>query len=277
MGSEISAGVLGLGIIGSAWARHLNDDGILCGAWNRTPQRDFPCWKDSPAEVADSADVLMIVVADPPAVQAVLDEILPRLFARHLVIQSSTIDPQSSSRFAAMVRATGAAYVEAPFTGSKPAAEQRKTVFFLGGDAADIARAEPVLARISMTRNVIGTNEQATVMKLCGNLQISAQMEALCEAFAWARTAGISDDTFFAALRSSAAWSGLYTLKENKLKAGDYAPQFSVKHMLKDMKLADGAMSLPLPLVKTMMDRLGLATMNGAADEDISALLKNLY
>ena len=50
------------------------------------------------------------------------------------------------------------------------------------GDAADLARAEPVLARISVTRNVIGNNEQATVMKLCGNLQISAQMEAMCEA-----------------------------------------------------------------------------------------------
>lgn len=271
-----TVGILGLGIIGAAWAKHLNDDGVLRGVWNRSAKEDFPMWKNSPAAVAEAADVLIVVVADPPAVQSVLEAVLPKLSARHLVIQSSTIDPKSSSRFAAMVRAKGAAYVEAPFTGSKPAAEQRKTVFFLGGNAADLARAEPVLARISVTRNVIGTNEQAAVMKLCGNLQISAQMEAMCEALAWARRAGISDEVFFNGFRPTAVWSPLYNLKEPKLRAGDYAPQFSVKHMLKDMKLADGSAPMPLPVPKLMIERLGLAAANGWTDEDMAALLKNL-
>lgn len=276
MSDSEKVGVLGLGIIGAAWAKHLNDDGVLAATWNRTPQPSFAKWRATPAEVADAASVLIIVVADPPAVQSVLDAVLPKLGARHLVIQCSTIDPKSSSNFAAQVRARGSAYVEAPFTGSKPAAEQRKTVFFLGGDAADIARAEPVLARISITRNIIGNNEQAAVMKLCGNLQISAQMEALCEALAWARRAGISDEVFFNGFRPTAVWSPLYNLKEMKLRNGDYAPQFSVKHMLKDMKLADGSNPLELPIPKLLIERLGLAAANGWTDEDMSALLKNL-
>ncbi len=276
MKEEITVGVLGLGIIGSAWARHLHADGLLRGVWNRTPQPDFPKWKKTPAEVADAAERLIIVVADPPAVQSVIEAILPRLTSRHLVIQSSTIDPKSSSKFAAMVRASGAAYVESPFTGSKPAAEQRKTVFFVGGDAADIIRAVPVLARLSQERFVLGSIEQATVMKLSCNLQIAAQLEALCEGLAWARKAGISDETYFTALRPNVAWSPLYTLKEAKLRTGDFAPQFSVKHMLKDMKLADATASLPLPLARVMIERLGLAAQKGGGDEDMSALLKNL-
>lgn len=276
MSEKTNVGVLGLGIIGAEWAKHLDHDGLLAGAWNRSPKPDFSNWKPSPAEVADAADVLIIVVADPPAVQSVLESLLPRLGARHLVIQSSTIDPQSSRRFAGLVQARGAAYVEAPFTGSKPAAEQRKMVYFLGGDPAAVARAAPVLERLSQQRHVIGTCEQAAVMKLCGNLQISAQLEAMCEAFAWARSAGIADETFFNALRPTAVWSPFYTLKEPKLRGGDFSPQFSVKHMLKDMKLAEGAAALPLPLVRLFIERLGRAAQNGWAEEDIAALLKNL-
>jgi len=276
MDMTTTVGVLGLGIIGSAWARHLNDDGLLRATWNRTPQPDFPQWKYTPADAADAADILIIVVADPPAVKSVLEAMLPRLGSRHLVIQSSTIDPESSRLFSVMVRERGAAYVEAPFTGSKPAAEQRKTIYFLGGEPAAISRAEPVLSRLSQQRHVVGTNTQAAIMKLCGNLQISAQMEAMCEALAWARREGIADGTFFDALRSTAVWSPLYTLKETKLRNGDFAPQFSVKHMLKDMKLADDSAAPPLPLPRLMIDRLGMAAQNGWADEDMAALIKNL-
>ena len=271
-----STGVLGLGIIGSIWARNLHADGLLAGAWNRTPQPAFPAWKESPAAVAEAAEALIVVVADPPAVASVLEAALPRLGPRHLVIQSSTIDPASSRRFAALAASRGAAYVEAPFTGSKPAAEQRQTVYYLGGEPAAIARAEAVLSHLSQKRFVIGAPEQATVLKLATNLQGAAQIEALCEALAWTRRAGISDDVYFTALRSHAVWSGMAQLKEPKLRAGDYAPQFSVKHMLKDMRLAAQAAGDALPLAAFAAERLRLAAERGWADEDFAALYKNV-
>jgi 3-hydroxyisobutyrate dehydrogenase-like beta-hydroxyacid dehydrogenase len=276
MSTTPSTGILGLGIIGSIWARNLHADGLLAGAWNRTPQPAFPAWKDSPAAVAEAAETLIVVVADPPAVASVLESTLPRLGPRHLVIQSSTIDPASSRRFTAMVGRRGAAYVEAPFTGSKPAAEQRQTVFYLGGDVAAIARAETVLSHLSQKRFVIGAPEQATILKLATNLQGALQLEALCEALAWARRAGISDDVYFDALRSHAVWSGLAQLKEPKLRRRDYAPQFSVKHMLKDMRLAVAAAGGALPLAPAVAERLRLAADRGWADEDFAALYKNL-
>lgn len=277
MSERIPTGVLGLGIIGSIWARHLHADGWLAGAWNRTPAPDFPAWKATPAEVADAADALVVVVADPPAVDAVLDAMLPRLGPRHVVIQSSTIDPESSRRFMGKVAARGAAYVEAPFTGSRPAAAERKTVYYLGGEPAALARAMPVLERLSARRLTIGTAAQACVLKLACNLQIAAQLEALCEALHWARAAGVADDIFFDALRTNAAWSGVAALKEPKLRAGDYAPQFSVKHMLKDMRLAlRTAVEGKLPLTATTAARLQAAADRGWADEDMCALMKTL-
>ena len=81
-----------------------------------------------------------VVVSDPPAVDAILSAMEGELGPRHLVLQSTTIDPNSSSRFAERVRARGASYVEAPFMGSRPAAEQRKIVFLTGGDTEAVPR-----------------------------------------------------------------------------------------------------------------------------------------
>lgn len=270
-------GVIGLGIIGEVWARNYAESGVLGAAWNRTPKPQVPGWKDSAAAVAATVDVIQIVVADPAAVESVLTQIRPRLAAGKVVLQSSTIDASSSARFAAMVEATGARYVAALFTGSKPAAEQRQTVFYLGGDRAVIAEVDPLLALISSKRFVIGTNEQACTFKLAMNVNIAAQMQGLAEALTMARRAGVSDDIFFEALSQNVSYSGLVKLKESKLRAADFSPQFSVKHMHKDLRLAAvGAGAVEYPILNAARDALQEAERRGMADEDYSAIIKLL-
>ncbi|MDR1279859.1 MAG: NAD(P)-dependent oxidoreductase [Opitutaceae bacterium] len=271
-------GVLGLGIIGGIWARHYHAAGVLAGAWNRTPQPDFPQWRNTPEAVAAASDIVQIVVADPPAVQDVIDRIRPALGPGKVVIQSSTIDPESSTRFRDRVTSTGARYLEAPFTGSKPAAEERKTVFYLGGDAALVAELDPVLSLVSTSRLHIGDNRQATILKLAMNLNLAIQMEGLSEALTLARRAGIGDDTFFGALSRNVGHSGLVTLKEQKLRAGDFVPpQFSVKHMHKDMRLATGtAEATGFPLLAAVRARLAEAEARGWADNDFASLIRLL-
>ena len=270
-------GILGLGIIGGTWARRYAAAGVLAGTWNRTPQPTAPAWKDNPEAVAAAADVVQIVVADPLAVESVLRRILPKLGPGKTVVQSSTIDPASSAKFAKLVRGSGVAYVEAPFTGSKPAAEEGKIVFYLGGSAADLDGVEPLLEIISETRFRIGTGEQASALKLAMNLNIAAQMEALAESLTFARRAGISDDTFFAAVAKNVSYSGVTKLKEAKLRAADFAPQFSVKHMHKDMRLAAAtAEGGDYPILQTVRMRLAAAEARGLGDEDFSALIRLL-
>lgn len=270
-------GVIGLGIIGGVWARHYHAAGVLAGAWNRTPQPTFPTWQRSPAAVAGVADVMQIVVADPVAVESVLTNLLPKLGPGKIVVQSSTIDAESSEKFAARVTARGARYLAAPFTGSKPAAEQRQTIFYLGGERALIAELEPLLSLISAHRFVIGTNEQACTLKLAMNLNLAAQMEALSEALTLTRRAGVTDEVFFEAMGKNAGYSGLTKLKEPKLRAGDFAPQFSVKHMSKDMRLASRtAGGGGLPILETVRVALQTAEDRGLGDEDFSALIKLL-
>lgn len=268
-------GIIGLGIIGGTWAKNYAASGKLAGTWNRTPQPSAPAWKDSPEAVARAADVIQIVVADPAAVESVLTRILPELGAGKVVVQSSTIDADSSAKFAAQVQARGARYLAAPFTGSKLAAEQRQTVFYLGGDAGLIAEVEPLLSLISSHRFVIGTNEQACTLKLAMNLNIAAQMQALAEALTLSRRSGITDDVFFSALAQNASYSGLAKLKEPKLKAGDFSPQFSVKHMHKDMRLASRSAACDdFSILDAVRETLKTAESRGMGDDDFSVLIK---
>jgi len=270
--------VLGLGIIGSAWARNLIADGHTVRCWNRTP-KEFPNFHSSIAEAVDQADAVFIIVADPPAVQSVLDQIMGKLGPKQLVIQSSTISAKWTRHFAGQVVNTGARFLEAPFTGSKAAAEKRQTVYYLGGEAEIVEQARPILEPLSSAILHIGPLGAASSLKLAVNLNIAGVAQTLCESLSLCRSAGIPDDIYFAALARNVAHSGVADLKERKLREGDFSPQFSLKHMGKDLRLAlETAAEFALPLeqtghLKTIYDR-GIAS--GWSDDDFIGLLRML-
>jgi 3-hydroxyisobutyrate dehydrogenase-like beta-hydroxyacid dehydrogenase len=213
----LNIAVLGLGIIGSAWAKNLIDDGNAVRCWNRTP-KPFPNFSASIEEAVPDAETIFILVADPPAVQSVLDQIRLQLRPGQLVIQSSTISAEWTLKFAEQVKKTGALFLEAPFTGSKLAAEQRETVYYLGGDTGLIEMARPILEPISTAILHIGPLGSASTLKLAMNMNIAGVGQILCESLTLSRAAGIPDDIYFAALGRNLAHSGLADLKEPKLR-----------------------------------------------------------
>lgn len=243
--------VLGLGIIGSAWAQNLIADSHSVRSWNRTP-KDLPNFHPSIRDAVDKAKAIFVVVSDPPAVQSVLDQIAPVLGPGQIVVQSSTISARWTLKFAAMVQQTGASFLEAPFTGSKLAAEQRQTVYYLGGDAELIERMRPVLEPISSAILHIGALGSASSLKLALNLHIAGLGQILCESLTLCRASGIPDEIYFEALARNVAHSGLADLKQPKLRERDYSAQFALKHMDKDLRLAlETAADLSLPLEQT--------------------------
>lgn len=229
--------VLGMGIIGSAWAKNLIADGHNVRCWNRTP-KNIPNFQASIVEAVKGAEVVFIVVADPAAVQSILDQIIPVLAAGALVIQSSTISAAWTHIFAERVQQSGALFLEAPFTGSKLAAENRQTVYYLGGEPDVVERARPILEPISSAILHIGPLGSASSLKLAMNINIAGVAQSLCESLSLCRAAGISDDIYFSALGRNVSHSGVADLKEPKLRQHDYSPQFSLKHMAKDLRLA---------------------------------------
>jgi 3-hydroxyisobutyrate dehydrogenase-like beta-hydroxyacid dehydrogenase len=277
MATDERIGVIGLGIIGGAWARHYEADGVLAGTWNRTPRPGAPQSLADPAAVARESTVIHVVVSGPPAVDQVLEALVPALDSRHLVIQSSTIDGPSAEAFAERVTERGAAYVEAPFMGSLPAARARKNVFLLGGEADAVERADPILARLSEVRHRAGQAAHAAALKVSMNVLVGVMMQGICESLAAARHAGIPDDVYFDSLRGTALWSGLHALKEPKLRSNDFSPQFSVQHLHKDLRLAaDMVGAETLPLAGVVRDRLAELEAEGFAEMDMSILIRRL-
>jgi 3-hydroxyisobutyrate dehydrogenase-like beta-hydroxyacid dehydrogenase len=270
--------ILGLGIIGSAWAKNLIADGHRLRCWNRS-LKEFPHFRESITEAVEDAEAIIVVVADPPAVESVLEQILPALRPGQLVIQSSTISAKWTLKFAEMVKSTGASFLEAPFTGSKPAAESRQTVFYLGGDPETIERARTVLEPLSSSIQHIGPLGSASSLKLAMNLNLANMAQALAESLALARAAGIPDEVYFAALSRNAGRSGLSDLKEPKLRSRDYSPQFSLKHMGKDLRLAlETAADLGLPLDQTarLVSTYSAGAEAGWQEDDFIGLIRIL-
>jgi len=268
--------IVGLGIIGSTWAQNLHADGLTVRAWNRTPKA-LPFFEPDLVQAIHDAELIILVVADPPAVNGILDIIAPHLRAGQIVAQSSTISPRWTKEFAARVEAAGAAFLEAPFTGSKIAAEQRKTVFYLGGDAALAEKAKPVLERLAARIFHIGPLGTASTLKLAMNLNIALIAEALSEGLALARAGGITDETFFDVLQANVARSGVSDLKAAKFRAGDFSPQFSLKHMDKDLRLAiETAGELHLPVAEALKAHYDKGMAAGFGEDDFIGLIRLL-
>jgi 3-hydroxyisobutyrate dehydrogenase-like beta-hydroxyacid dehydrogenase len=268
--------VIGLGIIGSAWAKNLHSDGLTVRGWNRTP-KDFPFYEADVVKAIADAEMIIIVVADPPAVESILDQIVPHLKRGQLVAQSSTISAHWTKLFAQRIEATGAEFLEAPFTGSKLAAEARKTVFYLGGTAELIEKARPVLQRISAQLLHVGELGTASSLKLAMNLNLAVMAEALGESLALTRAEGIPDEKYFEALHMNVGRSGLSDLKEPKLRASDYAAQFSLKHMNKDLRLAlETAGSLDLPVTEALKTLYNKGMDAKLGDDDFIGVVRLL-
>lgn len=280
---------IGLGIIGGTWARAHAEDGVhTVRAWNRTPQPDVPGFTSDLQQAVTGADFIHICLAGPPSVQSILDQILPVLKTGALVIQSSTISPAAAASFSQQVQAVGADYLEAPFTGSKPAAQSRQLVFFAGGDETARQRASLILNRLGRKTIAFATPAQAAAIKLAMNLQIAAISHAMAEGLALAQHHGLDAKQFFEVLDLNVSRSGLVDLKKDKIIAGDYSPQFSIKHMGKDLHLAlaaagattpkiDGAAALPLPLTQRVAALYDQAIDAGLAELDFIALQKLLH
>jgi 3-hydroxyisobutyrate dehydrogenase-like beta-hydroxyacid dehydrogenase len=268
--------VFGLGIIGEIWARNLAADGHQVVGWNRTP-KNLPFYTGDAHAAAASAELLIIAVADPPAVQNVLDRIRPALRRGQIVVQSSTVSPSATLDFARQVRATGAEFLEAPFTGSRPAALERKTVFFIGDDHDVLPRARPVLERLGAKILPVGPIGSASALKLALNVNNAVIAQGLGESLALARGAGIPDEIFFHALKLGVGRSGLSDLKEPKLRAGDFTAQFSVKHMAKDLRLAlEMGGDLPLGVTRAVLGVYDDGIRRGWQDDDFIGLFRHL-
>jgi 3-hydroxyisobutyrate dehydrogenase-like beta-hydroxyacid dehydrogenase len=232
-----NAGVIGLGIIGSRVAANLRKAGFQTWVWNRTP-RPEPNFLSSASEVAESARIIQIFVSDGPALIETIEAMAPALGPEHIVLNHATIAPKETLEAARLIHDRHARYLDAPFTGSRDAAEAAELVFFIGGEADIVERARPQLQVNAKAILLIGEIGQAAAVKIATNLIVAASVGSFAEAMSLLATNGVPLYKLAEALRNHIAHSALADLKVPAMITGDFDPRFSLKNMFKDVQIA---------------------------------------
>jgi len=274
-----NVGVIGLGIIGTRVAAHLREKGFYVFVWNRTLRR-VPNFVGTPAEIAEMCDCLQIFVSDDDALLEVTNQLTSALAPRHIVLAHSTVSPHSMRAAAEIVERRGARFIEAPFTGSKVAAEKGELLYYVAGDDAALREARPILEASSKEIMVIGEIGQATAVKIATNMVTAASVQAAAEALALVQTVGLPLEKLVEAMRGNASHSATLAMKLPKMIEANFEPHFSLKHMLKDMQIASRlglSHYLELAVTGATRERLLEQMQRGYGDDDYSAVARKYF
>ena len=272
---------LGLGIMGHSMAGNLVKAGHEVTVWNRTPGKivEGAAIAPAPAAAAQGAEVVWMCVSDTAAVEQVLfgpDGVEQSLTQGMIVADSSTISPFATVKFAERVRSKGADYVDAPMTGSKIGAANGTLIFMVGGNEASIDRLGPLFAAMGKKYFRMGDVGKGQATKLAMNLQIALIFEGFAEALTLATKLGVDPQKLLALIDSTMVKSGVVEYKGPFVLQRDFTPNFPLRLMHKDIRLALEAAKearVKLPGLETVEEIYEMATEDGNRDLDYAATL----
>ena len=272
-----NAGVIGLGIIGSRAAANLRKAGFQTWVWNRTP-RPEPNFLSSASEVAESAKTIQIFVSDGPALLQTLESIAPVVGPEHIILNHATVAPRETLEASRLVQDRHAKYLDAPFTGSRNAAEAAQLVFFIGGEPEVLEKARPQLEANARSVVHIGEIGQAAAMKIATNLIAAVTVGSFAEALSLLDASGVPLFKLGEALQNHPVHSPLADLKLPTMIAGDFDARFSLKNMFKDVQIALSMAqeyNLDLPEIAAFAGTAMSGIHKGWADLDFSCVAQH--
>ena len=279
-------GFVGLGTMGGAMAANAARAGFEVSAWNRTPGRAADLGdlgvriSESPSTVAASSDVVVTMVSDTPDVEAVLfgpDGVADGAAAGSLVIDMSTISPSATRDFASRLAQTDVAMLDAPVSGGSEGAKKGTLSIFVGGDAADLERARPVLESLGTTITHVGPIGAGQAVKAVNQVILAGTYLGVAEGIVLALKSGLDVEQVVAALSGGAAQSWVLTNRSGRMLENDYPLGFKVALHRKDLGIALGMareLGASLP-VSALCEALEAGLMGqGHADDDMSAVAR---
>jgi 3-hydroxyisobutyrate dehydrogenase-like beta-hydroxyacid dehydrogenase len=272
---------LGLGRMGAGMARNLIRAGHSLAVYNRSREKAEALAADgarvasSPADAARDVDAVMTMVADDYALeQIIFGENGAALAMKEgcVHLSHSTISTTMARRLTAEHGQRKQGYLSVPVFGRPDAAESKNLVVMVAGPAEIVERCRPLCDAIGRQTFVMGTEPwQANVAKVCGNFMVISAIEALGEAYATLRKAGVAPEDFLDVMHSLLG-SQVITGYGRMIAKEQFEPAgFALKLGLKDVRLvlaASEEVVSPMPLASLIHDHLlsGLAQGQGEMD-----------
>ncbi len=274
--------------MGGAMAANLLKAGFDLTVWNRTPSRITPLAQagaavgDSPADTAGRSDIIVLCVSDTPDVEAVIlgpDGVLAGARPGALVIDCSTISPEATRAIAATLSARGIHMLDAPVSGGSEGAAKGTLSIMLGGDAAQVERATPVLQAMGRTITHVGGHGAGQLAKLVNQVLVVVTMQGVAEALLLAQAGGLDLEQTLAAVGGGAAGSWMLNNRGPQVIRRDWRPGFTIDLQQKDLRLvletAD-ALGIPLPSTAQVFQYYRALQQRGLGAEGNHALVKAL-
>jgi 3-hydroxyisobutyrate dehydrogenase len=279
-------GFIGLGSMGQPMVLNLARSGAAVTVWNRSGERCEPlraagaAVAATPSGVLDSARVVVLMVANGDAVDAVLGR-GTRAFdantAGRTIVQMGTTSPRYSRRLEADIRDCGGAYVEAPVSGSRTAAEAGQLVAMLAGEPARVEAVRPLLRPMCRETVVCGPVPTAMLMKLAVELFSITMVAGLVEAAHFAERHGVDLWRYQAIVDAGPMASGVSGMKIAKLLGQDFTADATCANVLGDSRLiAEAAREskVATPLLDVCGALLAEAVAVGEGESDMIAVLQ---
>jgi 3-hydroxyisobutyrate dehydrogenase len=196
-----------------------------------------------------------------------------------LAIECSTLTVAWVNELARAAGAAGVEFVDAPVTGSKGPAASGELNFLVGGSPAGFGRAEPVLRPMSRSIMHLGPAGSGALVKLVNNFLSGVQVAAFAEALAWLERSGVDRAKALAIITEGAPGSPIVRLMQARMCAPDYAPNFFLRLMAKDLGYAleeSDRAGLGLKTAAAALERFREAVAAGHGDKDMAAVVEPL-
>ena len=237
-------GFAGLGVMGAPMARHLVAAGHDVAGYNRSPAKAHG-WAGATggtfaatvAEAAEGAGLFILCVGNDDDVRQVVAEALPHLSRGAVIVDHTTTSARVARDMSALAEGQGAAFIDAPVSGGQAGAENGQLSVMAGGDAAALARVEPVVAVYSKAVKHMGPSGSGQLTKMVNQIAIAGVVQGMAEAVHFAQSAGLDTDAVYDAISKGAAQSWQMDNRWKTAAAGQFDFGFAVDWMRKDLGL----------------------------------------
>jgi 3-hydroxyisobutyrate dehydrogenase len=254
-------GFIGLGIMGQGMVKNLMDAGFEVNIWNRTPARmDAFCeagarCRTSPADVAAHSDIIITCVSNTADVEEVIlreNGVIYGANEGDLVIDMSTISPDTTRYLAGTLKQKGVHMLDAPISGGSEGAANGTLSIMVGGDEEQFNRALPSFEAMGKTITHVGAIGAGQTVKLVNQILVVVTMLGVSEALLFAQAGGLDLQKTLDAVSQGAAGSWALSNRGPQMIARDWRPGFTIDLQQKDIRLVlEAADNLGVPLLGT--------------------------
>lgn len=278
-------GILGLGRMGRALAARLAGQGFQVVGWTRSGAAPMagalgitPC--ADLAAIAAAADILLLSLSDDAAVTGVIQDLLRGDLTGKLIVDTSTIGPDTLRGQAEAIHRAGAAALDAPISGGPDMVAAGKAGFYIGGDAADVARFRPVAEALADRIHHVGALGAGAAAKIVNNMMLMGFWEALKEALQLGKRAGLDLDTMLKFLATSPAASGAFQHRLPVLRGESDAVGFTVAGVVKDGEMfrrTARKYGVKVPAIDAAFASYQAHQARGNGEKDLATMVRAAY